>query len=413
MAGPELRVSVGGAVKGVSDVYVAVGGTYRRVAEASTAVGGTYKTAFSPGITLNHWRVLPVSGNPFRWKLDLDIADNARSAVVYGDWQPAPLAQLSADTDTSLRWLSERGPGQPKKTYNAWVVVTDEFGRTSTLPNISFTPPLPAAPPTPTFSNIGENSFTASIPAQVEADAYVWARVTPGYAEYTLPTSHTWTGATPSTRYGIQVLTVVEGVRGAWSPVGYLTTKAPSYTKGDYVLWPSGGTSYNPGYTSYSYYWRPPSEGLRAGNSTPWTGTENRGNQSGFIYYNFWDSTHHALREALNRGATITRVQLHLQRRSTSHGYGGVDPRSGLQLHTHGYESQPGGRPGFISTWGSPHGWSRGEARWVDLPTWFGYHIVRGDAGGRGIALGGYYSPYYLFEPVGVGATGRVVITIT
>lgn len=403
------QIAIGGQYKDIVEGYVAVGGTYYKLSDLQLAVGGSMYPAFVPEVDFT-WTIDTVPGNPFKWTLNLTV-DNAYSAEIIADWTSSSLGVITPNGNPAT-WSSTRGPGTPRKRYGARVKITDMLQRVSYTPWVYFTVPNPAKPPTPTFSGVTTSSFTATVPAQVEADQYHWDVVSPPSGQTYTDRTLTRTGMKSGTRYGVRVRTIVNGVGGPWSDVGYVTTSSPSYTKGTYTLYPSGFRSYAPGFSSASYYWRPTSEGIRAGSSKPWAPSTGRGNQRGYIFYNYNDSKHKTLRTALNRGARITKVQLYLRRRNTAHGYGGYDPRARLQIQTHGHGSQPSGRPGIIRNFNSNHGFSRGEGKWITLPNWMGYHLVEGRQGARGLSVGGYYSPYYLFEGVGYRATGRVKITI-
>ena len=396
--------------------FIAVDGTNRQIVEAYVAVDGEYKLAYSPGIEVATWKLTPTTGNPYKFTIELEITSGAYSAAIYGSWQVAPLAVVGA-TAGALTWSMQRGPFKPKEPKTVWAEVVDLAGRVNVLETLAFTAPIPPGPPRPTFTYVGRHEFDTSCVPQPEADYYIWARIEPGYREYEDGPDRHWHiyhhhHHNHHYRLGVKVCAVVQGVRGAWSEPAYSYAQESGYESGTYTLHPTGSASYNPNYSDSSWYWRPTSEGIRVGNSGPWYQPEYRGDQAGYIFYNFNDSTHQQLRAALDLEARITRVQLRLYRRNTSHGYPGEDPRAGLQISTHGYDSQPGSRPSVISTHHGGPGFSRGEGKWIDLPTWIGYHLVRGDSGARGLAVGGFYSPYYLFDQVGWGGHGQVLITI-
>lgn len=103
------------------------------------------------------------------------------------------------------------------------------------------------------------------------------------------------------------------------------------------------------------------------------------GNHRGFYFYNAA-----SIRSTLQAdgGRVINSVKIYLKRENSSHGY---STSESVYAWTHNYESRPPTSTGTPPIYNGPYnvgGFTRGEAKWVSLPTVWGEYLRDGTRDG-------------------------------
>jgi len=149
--------------------------------------------------------------------------------------------------------------------------------------------------------------------------------------------------------------------------------------------------------TDYDY-WRTDNDDVYQGS---WAGY---GNYYGLYFYN--SSSIRSVLQA-DGGRVITNFRAYLVRKNSSHGYTSAQS---VYAYLHNYDSQPGGIPTIYSGPYNVGSFTRGQAKWVDLPNSWAETLRDGTRRGIGFYSGS--SPYVILDGQNTSSNrGRLEIT--
>lgn len=384
-----------GTLQPVKGLWVAdPGGTYQQVTRALVAdAGGTFQSAYQPGPAVT--AAAAKTGNPAYTQALISWATASATRVqvlISGTstvlWDTNDIAAV---TQGSYAWPGAI-PGQSYKfTVRAFAAdgsYVDSAPQALTMAGVP-------APASLRYSALAYNSVRMDWNAVAGASKYeVLNNLYGGGVLYSGPALGYTQALYASAKYDFTVRATVAGITGGQSNhIAFTSPATPGPAAGAYTFIATGATVWQPSYNS----WRPESDGIIHGNGAAWGSPS--GDQTTYFYYG--NNPFSKL-----KGGTVKRMQIFLQRDSSS----GSSAAQANHFGLHGYTGQPAGAPGFLG--GIDVGalaW--GQGIWFDLPTQWGQALVNGSAGG--ISWGGVDGRYMRgVGPKTSSMQGRIVLTI-
>lgn len=396
-------MAVGGVWQPTKKQFVAVGGVWQPAKKSIVANGGYWRLSWLSGAAINSFTASPSPTLPStRINVSWNVTGAASVRFLLGT-EIIYTSSLASGTAT----LS--GTYTPGATYTIGIQVLDIAAKawTKVLATAKVVMSQPSAPTNLRVTTYDFDSAVLAWNAVGGASAYKLYRRNPGSTSYSVldytgtATAKSVPGLKSQQTYSWRVYSVISGKTSAASAATSVKTAAKPYTPGAKIVSANFGATWHG-------VWRVSSDGLFHGNGSAYGSS--KGTCTSFLYYDPDNPTYAGLRAAYAAGATVTRFEAFLHRRSGVGGSGAVRVR--WWRHTN--VNKPSGSP-MGSLTGSSHDagdFSWGEYMWVTLPTSWGEAMLSGAWNMHGIAIGYVSSRYALFEPVSGTLGGDLRITI-